>query len=93
MDDGKWSGWKEEHIKSETKSCQQRRKTLKLERTFEESSWKPTWTHRQISQKINNGKVDIKLDKFTKEELAVELKKKKKKNKNQKTKTEKQQAS
>ena len=42
MADSKGSKWKEKYLKCKTKSYQPRRKTSKVERTFQESGWKPS---------------------------------------------------
>ena len=36
------SKWKEEHIKGKTKNCLPKRETSEVERTFQESAWKPS---------------------------------------------------
>ena len=38
MADNKWSKWREKHLETKTKSCQPRRKTSKVEKTFQESA-------------------------------------------------------
>ena len=41
-EESKWNLWLEKHLKIKTKSCQSRRQTSNVERTFENFVWKPS---------------------------------------------------
>ena len=71
ISDSKWSEWKEKHLKSKSKNCEPRRKTSDIERTFQESAWKPSSNQKEIT----NGLLDIKLEQLMEEELDAGLKK------------------
>ena len=50
-----------------------------MEITFQEFPWKPSKITPESIQKIINRQIDIKLGKFSRDELDVKLKKKKEK--------------
>ena len=68
MTDSKWREQKEENIESKTKSCQEKRKSYEVGKTFQQSAWKPSWNQTLI-HKVINGQLVIKLEKITVEEL------------------------
>ena len=76
MADNKWRDQKEDYFKNKTKSCQPKRKTSKVERTFQGPTQKPSLNHKQtLSKKTINGQIDIKLGQFMEEEIDTVLKK------------------
>ena len=73
MADSKWSEQKEEHLESKTKSWLPKRMNSDMERVIQESSW----NRSEITEKptpIINGEPNIKLRRFTEEEIDEVLK-------------------
>ena len=66
---------KEEQKKRKTKGFLPRRKTSKVERTFQKYTWNPSEITVEPIQKIINSHLNIKLGQFTEEELDAVLKK------------------
>ena len=79
----KWSERKEEYIESTTKSSEPRRKISEMERTFQVSTRKHSWNHKQTYPKnhyYSNTQWDINLGQIIVEELDTILKKNQSKN-------------